>query len=308
VDGRGSEETQHCVSRGGSQRVHAVQRSEIYSTWSIVNEPEACLGAVETFFNYANRLNHSTLFQIYSSPWQPIYYDWAFNYPRQTDRFNPSPRVSLSPAANPAPNYPNIDIMLTHGPPKGILDKTYPGGDNVGCDHLRRAVKRCKPRLHCFGHIHEGWGAERMNWETGRSEKVVVDKRQMSEERSAYVDLSQDGGEPLNWGQETLFVNASIMNVFYQPVNAPWVVDLDFPVQEVDTHPLSSRDDIANYAIYPKDTRNKDQTTAITGLLDSLVADKPQIYASDKSQGTLFWTAPLSSINAQKVGRNPNVR
>jgi hypothetical protein len=49
------------------------------------------------------------------------------------------------------------------------------------------------------------------------------------------VDLSRDGGKGLKWGEETLFVNASIMNVFYRPKNAPWLVDLDLPVADANT-------------------------------------------------------------------------
>lgn len=31
-------------------------------------------------------------------------------------------------------------------------------------------------------------------------------------------------------GKDTLFVNASIMDVRYRPINAPWVVDLNLPL------------------------------------------------------------------------------
>ena len=54
---------------------------------------------------------------------------------------------------------------------------------------------------------------------------------EVERERGAYVDLSEGSGEGLRWGEETLFVNASIMDVGYHPVNAPWVVDLDLPVK-----------------------------------------------------------------------------
>ena len=49
--------------------------------------------------------------------------------------------------------------------------------------------------------------------------------------RGRFVDLSRTAGEPgIVHGESTLFVNASIMNVNYRPVNAPWVVDLDLPL------------------------------------------------------------------------------
>lgn len=48
----------------------------------------------------------------------------------------------------------DTDILVTHGPPQGILD----GGQ--GCPALRRAVIRLKPKLHCFGHIHSAYGVQ----------------------------------------------------------------------------------------------------------------------------------------------------
>ncbi|KAL8801243.1 MAG: hypothetical protein Q9182_004592 [Xanthomendoza sp. 2 TL-2023] len=167
------------------------------------------------------------VFQIYTSPYQPEFCDWAFPYYRNEDRFNP-----LRGAKNPIPDWPNVDIMLTHGPPAGVLDETN-HGDKVGCEHLMRAVRRSRPRLHCFGHIHEAWGAQRTNWAQNRSNLLTVHGSQMVNDRCAYVDLTKDGDEPLaGFGEETLFVNAAIMNVNYQPVNAPWRVDLDLPMAE----------------------------------------------------------------------------
>lgn len=60
--------------------------------------------------------------------------------------------------------------------------------------------------------------------------KVVCDPDKVREERGAYVDVSADSGCPLRFGEETLFVNASVLNERYKAVNAPWVVDLDLPV------------------------------------------------------------------------------
>ncbi|KAF2190592.1 hypothetical protein K469DRAFT_811524, partial [Zopfia rhizophila CBS 207.26] len=88
----------------------------------------------------------------------------ALPYFRDEDRYNPPDQVlpsARSIVENPIPDFPAIDVMMTHGPPLGRLDKTY-RGEPVGCEHLLRAARRCKPRLHCFGHIHEGWGAERV--------------------------------------------------------------------------------------------------------------------------------------------------
>ena len=172
-------------------------------------------------------LNLSRL-QIYASQYQPEFGVWAFNYHRNTDRFNPSADVTRVKALNPVPSWPEVDIMLTHGPPYGILDTTW-ADEEAGCQHLRQAVQRCRPRLHCFGHIHEGWGAERTNWSTGHSERVDIDEARALEQRSVYLDLTESGGSPLKYGDETVFVNAAIMNKRYRPKNAPWLVDLDLP-------------------------------------------------------------------------------
>jgi hypothetical protein len=93
--------------------------------------------------------------------------------------------------------------------------------------------------LHCFGHIHEGWGAQKVKWRDGeeldaiigeyveRSEDVQIDHRQMVAQRAATIDISQSGEAAVEFGRETLMVNASIMTLTYKPWNAPWLVDLD---------------------------------------------------------------------------------
>lgn len=84
--------------------------------------------------------------KIYGSPWQPEFFDWAFNLPRG----EPLRRVwSRIPD--------DVDILITHGPPFGILDANM-SGEPVGCEDLLARVKEVKPRLHIFGHIHEGYG------------------------------------------------------------------------------------------------------------------------------------------------------
>jgi Icc-related predicted phosphoesterase len=46
----------------------------------------------------------------------------------------------------------DIDVLVTHGPPAGVLDA------GQGCAALRQAVIRLKPRLHVFGHVHSAYG------------------------------------------------------------------------------------------------------------------------------------------------------
>ena len=46
------------------------------------------------------------------------------------------------------------DILITHRPPYGILDKTC-YIISVGCEELAKGVKRIKPKYHIFGQKHE---------------------------------------------------------------------------------------------------------------------------------------------------------
>ena len=79
-------------------------------------------------------------------------------------------------------------MLITHGPPWGILDGLGSGQVSVGSPLLATAVSRIRPRLHVFGHIHEGHG-----------------------------QVESAG---------THFINAAICDAGYRPVNAPITVDL----------------------------------------------------------------------------------
>ena len=82
---------------------------------------------------------------IHGSPIQPEFYNWAFNRKRGED---------IKKHWDMIPN--NTDILVTHGPPKGILDSVY--YENVGCQDLLESINRIQPTLSIFGHIHEGYG------------------------------------------------------------------------------------------------------------------------------------------------------
>ena len=133
--------------------------------------------------------------------------------------------------------------MMTHGPPFQHLDMTS-SGIEAGCAHLLRAAQRCRPKLYCFGHIHEAWGAERVQWTSSQNqanlhspgiksvESLPVNHPKALEERAVHVDISTESGRGLIFGEETLLVNAAIMNRQYRPVQSPWLVDLDLPKAE----------------------------------------------------------------------------
>lgn len=87
--------------------------------------------------------------RIYGSPWQPWFYDWAFNLPRNS--FELSSKWEAIPK--------NIDILLTHGPAWGILDTVTGKRDlNLGCELLTKRIQQIQPKIHVCGHIHTGYG------------------------------------------------------------------------------------------------------------------------------------------------------
>lgn len=45
-----------------------------------------------------------------------------------------------------------MDVLITHGPPKGILD------NDIGSVALREAIEKRLIRRHVFGHLHERGG------------------------------------------------------------------------------------------------------------------------------------------------------
>lgn len=87
--------------------------------------------------------------RIYGSPWQPWFYDWAFNVERNS--------LKLAGKWEAIPD--NTDILVTHGPAFGTLD-TVAGRqyDNLGCELLAERIERLKPKIHICGHIHSGYG------------------------------------------------------------------------------------------------------------------------------------------------------
>lgn len=86
--------------------------------------------------------------KFYGSPHQPVFFDWAFNQePEDLERY-----WSLIPD--------DTDILITHGPAKHRLD-WVPRGQFVGCEHLEARIEQLHNlKLHCFGHIHYGYGWE----------------------------------------------------------------------------------------------------------------------------------------------------
>jgi predicted phosphodiesterase len=87
--------------------------------------------------------------KIYGSPWQPEFYNWAFNLPRNGEELKSKWDMI----------HEDTDILITHGPAWGFLDDVE-GNRNVhlGCELLAERIKQIKPKIHICGHIHSGYG------------------------------------------------------------------------------------------------------------------------------------------------------
>lgn len=112
--------------------------------------------------------------KFWGSPWTPRFGQWAFMYPPAENRWGMIPD--------------GTDVLITHGPAEGILDRPFGNRDSAGCRHLTERVYAIKPKVHVFGHIHGSHGY-----------------------------CPENGTE---------FFNASVVNEDYAGVNKPWEVEL----------------------------------------------------------------------------------
>jgi Icc-related predicted phosphoesterase len=117
--------------------------------------------------------------KIYGSPWQPWFHNWAFNLPR-------GEKLAKKWAQIPD----DTDILITHGPPNGILDFAIYSNENVGCEDLNIRIQEVRPKISVFGHIHEGFG-----------------------------QIEKDGIK---------YINASMLDLQYDYTNYPTVINLEF--------------------------------------------------------------------------------
>ena len=119
---------------------------------------------------------HIEGYHIWGSPMTPWFLDWAFNRQRGAD---------IQKHWHFIPH--STDILITHGPVYGILDRTV-HGLHVGCETLKDTLKTILPKVHICGHIHEAYG-------------------QMQT-------------------KDTLYINASVLDVRYRLVNNPIVFEI----------------------------------------------------------------------------------
>lgn len=90
--------------------------------------------------------------KIWGSPVTPQFFNWAFNRQRGEALRR---HWGLIPA--------DTDVLITHGPPYGILDTTVASQQHAGCRDLLQTVGTIRPKAHVFGHIHESYGVVKRN-------------------------------------------------------------------------------------------------------------------------------------------------
>lgn len=91
----------------------------------------------------------------YGSPRTPEFCSWAFNEQR-------GEQIKKWWAKIPDDTH----VLITHGPPFGILDQVWDhpyniltGPDHLGCEELTKRIAELKDlKLHVFGHVHAGNG------------------------------------------------------------------------------------------------------------------------------------------------------
>jgi len=83
--------------------------------------------------------------RFWGSPFTPRYGNWSYMKDRGT----------INRLWENIPE--GIDVLVTHGPPYGVLDATYNYQNKVelvGCSALRKRVAKVSPRFMLFGHVH----------------------------------------------------------------------------------------------------------------------------------------------------------
>lgn len=132
-----------------------------------------------------------TCFKVYGSPYAPNNREWGFAYKPGTG----------SELWDAIPS--DADIVVTHTPPKGHCDMAV-HDERTGCAELLQALRRVRPMMSVFGHIHEARGVERVRWNLqspcngSLTEGVEVWEDQGTGKKQSMVNLSVKGRRPLD--------------------------------------------------------------------------------------------------------------
>jgi predicted phosphodiesterase len=119
--------------------------SEYYKTIEYLEDEDLVL-----YFDGPNGDYPEDNVRIYGSPWQPEFYNWAFNLPRNGEE--------LKAKWDAIPD--NTDILITHGPAQTYLDTSGAPYNTplLGCELLKERIELINPKIHVCGHIHGGYG------------------------------------------------------------------------------------------------------------------------------------------------------
>lgn len=116
-------------------------------------------------------------FKVFGTPYQPFFCNWGWNIK--------SSQV-LEGKYNDIPD--DVEILLTHCPSYGILDRT-PRGELVGSRELKAQLPRLKNlKVHAFGHIHNDYGYEVIN-EVTYSNASICDERYIASNEPRVIDV-----------------------------------------------------------------------------------------------------------------------
>lgn len=216
---------------------------ELDTSWCLANldeddDPNEPLKAIEVMNSARDRgiqyleeglyrftLRSGAGFSVYASAYMPEFNGYAFAYEPDENRFS----GAAGKAKNPIPA--DVDIVMTHGPPMISSSFQLPGSANymldanlkqehLGCSRLWQAVQNAKPIHHCFGHIHECYGAQIMTW----SQKDCGSIRDAPFKSFPHHRELQR----CLWAKtQSLLVNASITDHDKMESHVPWVVELE---------------------------------------------------------------------------------
>lgn len=117
--------------------------------------------------------------KFWGSPVNSVGGDWAFTRERL---------VKIRKHWDLIPD--DTDVLITHEPPYGTLDKPHILAKHAGCQYLLGAVLRVKPKLHVFGHVHGGYGRE-CAWNMTLVNCAVVDNARTLVNPPTVIELTR---------------------------------------------------------------------------------------------------------------------
>ena len=160
--------------------------------WGFQESPDMCRELLKMYPNVTYLQDnlevigedYETAVKVYGSPWQPEFYNWAFNLPRMG--------WELEQKWTDIPE--NTDILITHGPAWGHLDTIKGHSVPLGCELLAERIKTLKPKIHVFGHIHTGYGYK-FDGTTHFFNAALLDERYNFTQKPFTVDWNPETNE-----------------------------------------------------------------------------------------------------------------